>query len=73
MITHLILGIIFAFIIWKLLKVTLKTVFWFVLIGMVVLLFFPGAFVLVGGLGFLIVGVLVTLLFLSLFGFFFLD
>lgn len=73
MITHLILGIIFAFIIWKLVKMTFKTVFWFVVIGLLVLLLFPGAFFLVGGLGFLIVGALVTLLVLSIFGFFFFD
>jgi hypothetical protein len=72
-ITHLLIGIIIAIIIWKLLKVTFKAVLWLVLIGLIVAFVAPGKLFLVGGIGFLILGALGTLLVLSVLGFFFFE
>jgi hypothetical protein len=65
-VTHIILGLIFTFIIWKLLKVTFKVVLWLFLIGLVVAVFSPGHLFLLGGIGFLVLIVLGGLLVLSI-------
>jgi hypothetical protein len=73
MIIHIILGIIFAFIIWKLLKITFKSILWILLFAIVALVFFPKLLFLVGGIGFLILTVLGALLLFSIAGFFFVN
>lgn len=65
-ISKIILGIVFALLIWKLLKVTLKVVLSLFLIGTVVALVAPSHLFLVSGLGLLILTVLGSLLILSL-------
>lgn len=65
-ISKIILGIVFALLIWKLLKVTLKVVLSLFLIGAVVALVAPSHLFLVSGLGLLILTVLGSLLILSL-------
>lgn len=72
-ISKIILGIIFAFLIWKLLKVTLKVGLWLFLIGAVVALVIPSHLFLVSGLGLLILTVLVSLLILGLISFIFFE
>ncbi|WP_028402033.1 hypothetical protein [Ectobacillus panaciterrae] len=73
LITHILIGIVFGYIIWKLLKVTFKSVLWFLIIGLIVALIFPKALFLVGGIGFLVLSTLVVLLILSVLGFFFFE
>lgn len=73
MLTHIILGIIFGYIIWKLLKITFKSIFWFFLIGIVVALVFPKLLFLVGGIGFIVLSILAVLFVLTIAGFFFFD
>lgn len=70
---HIIIGIILAILIWKLLKVTFKTVLWLVLIGIIVAVAFPKFLFVVGGFGMLILSVLGALLVLSILGFFFFE
>lgn len=72
-ISKIILGIIFAFLIWKLLKVTLKVGLWLFLIGAVVALVTPSHLFLVSGLGLLLLTVLVSLLILGLISFIFFE
>ncbi|WP_018132249.1 hypothetical protein [Effusibacillus pohliae] len=72
-IMHIVIGILFALIIWKLLKFTFKTFLWLVLIGLVVAVLFPGKLFVVGGIGFLLLSVLGTLLLLAIAGFFFFE
>jgi hypothetical protein len=67
------IGIILAIILWKLLKVTFKTVLWLVLIGIIVAFVFPKFLFVVGGLGVLVLSVLGTLLVLTVLGFFFFE
>lgn len=71
MVAHIIIGIILGFIIWKLLKITIKSIFWILLIGIVVAFLFPKLLFLVGGIGFLVLSAFVALLVLSIAGFFF--
>lgn len=73
MLTHIILGIIFGYIIWKLLKITFKSIFWIFLIGIVVALVFPKLLFLVGGIGFIVLSILAVLFVLTIAGFFFFD
>jgi hypothetical protein len=73
LIVHILLGILLAFVIWKLLKITLKTAFWLFLIGLVVAVVSPAHLHEVKGVGFLILSVLGGLLLMSIAGFFFLD
>ncbi|MCQ6280637.1 hypothetical protein [Bacillus sp. EB600] len=73
MIIHIILGIILGFIIWKLLKITFKSILWIVLIGIIALLFFPHLLFLVGGIGFLVLCALGALILFSIAGFFFFN
>lgn len=73
MFTHILLGIIFGYIIWKVLKITFKFIIWIFLIGIVVALIFPKMLFLVGGIGFLVLGALGVLLFLSIAGLFFFE
>lgn len=70
---HLIAGIILALIIWKLIKITFKTIFWLLLIGIIVALVAPHSLFLVGGIGFFILSVLGTLFVMAILGFFVLD
>lgn len=70
---HILLGLLLAIIVWKLLKITLKTIFWLVLIGLLFALIWPFGLAVIGGIGVLIVSFLVSLILLSLLGFFFLD
>lgn len=72
-ILHLIAGIILAIILWKLIKITFKTIFWLLLIGIVVAFAAPHSLFLVGGIGFFILSVLGTLFVMAIAGFFFLD
>lgn len=67
---HLIIGIIAGILIWKLIKVTFKSLFWFILVGIFAFLLFPKALVFVGGIGFLVVGFLVSLIVLVVGGLF---
>ncbi|BCJ88371.1 hypothetical protein [Effusibacillus dendaii] len=73
MIVHILLGLLLAFVLWKLLKISFKTIVWLVLIGLIVALIAPGMLFVVGGIGFVILSVLGGLVLLTLFGFFFLD
>ncbi|KZM56297.1 hypothetical protein HT574_18355 [Parageobacillus sp. VR-IP] len=73
LIIHILIGIIFGYIIWKLLKVTFKSIMWLLLIGLIVAFIFPKALFLVGGIGFLVLSTLGVLLILSLLGFFFFE
>lgn len=65
---HIIIGIIGALIIWKLIKLTFRSLFWFVVAGLVAFLIFPKALAFVGGAGFLIVGFFITLIVLVIGG-----
>lgn len=73
MFVHIIVGIIFGYIIWKLLKITFKSILWILLVGLIVAIIFPKMLLLVGGIGFLILGVLGSLLVLSILGLFFFE
>jgi hypothetical protein len=73
MFTHIIIGVIFGIIIWKLLKVTFKSILWLLLIGIVVALVFPKMLFFVGGIGFLVISALGALIVLSIVGLFFLE
>jgi hypothetical protein len=73
MFVHIIVGIIFGYIIWKLLRITFKSILWIVLIGLIAAFIFPKMLLLVGGIGFLIIGALGSLLILSILGFFFFE
>lgn len=70
---HLIIGIIVAILIWKLIKVTLKSLIWFILAGIIAFLVFPKALVFIGGIGFLVVGFLFMLIILVVGGLFFYE
>jgi hypothetical protein len=73
LIVHILLGILLAFVIWKLLKITLKTAFWLFLIGLVVAVVSPAHLHMVKGVGLIILSVLGGLLLMSIAGFFFLE
>jgi hypothetical protein len=68
---HLIIGILAAILLWKVLKSAFKLLFWLIPIGLVSFFFFPHLFLLVGGFGFLALGLLGTLLIIGLGGLFF--
>ncbi|MCZ8516793.1 hypothetical protein O9H85_31400 [Paenibacillus filicis] len=70
---HIVIGVIAAVFIWKLIKVTFKSIFWIILFGIIAMLVFPKALVFIGGLGFLFVGFLVTLIVLGIAGLFFFE
>jgi hypothetical protein len=70
---HILVGILFAWVIWKLLKLTFKAVLWILAIGLVVAIFSPGHLFLVGGVGLLILSVLGGLLIFSIAGFLFFE
>ena len=69
----LLIGIFIAIIVWKLIKVTFKTVFWLIVIGIIAHFLIPGGLFLVGGVGFLIVGALITLIVINVIAFFFFE
>jgi hypothetical protein len=71
--THVIMGMVIAIFIWKLIRITFKSVLFFLVLGGIALLLFPKAVVLIGGLGFLFVGFLITLIVLGVGGLFFLG
>jgi hypothetical protein len=73
MFIHIIMGIIFGYFIWKLLKITFKSLFWILLIGIGAALIFPKALFLVGGIGFLVLSALGALLVLCIAGLFFFE
>jgi hypothetical protein len=73
MFTHIIIGVIFGIIIWKLLKITFKSILWLLLIGIVVALVFPKMLFIVGGIGFLVISALGALFVLSIVGLFFFE
>ncbi|MBA4543184.1 MULTISPECIES: hypothetical protein [Thermoactinomyces] len=73
MLIKIMVGIVLAFLIWKLLKVTLKTAFWLLILGLIVLVLSPGHLFLVEGLGLLVLGFLGGLLVLAIIGFFFFE
>ncbi len=62
---HILVGIAAAVIIWKMIKVTFRSLIWFILAGILAFIFFPKALAFVGGIGFLIVGFLVALIVLA--------
>ncbi len=66
--THIIIGIVIAIFIWKLIRITFKSILFFIVLGVIALIIFPKALVLVGGLGFLFIGFLVTLVVLGIGG-----
>lgn len=66
--THIIIGIVIAIFLWKLIRITFKSILSFIVLGLITLVIFPKALVLVGGLGFLFIGFLVTLLVLGVGG-----
>lgn len=68
---HLIIGILAALLLWKVLKVTFKLLFWLIPIGIVCFFVFPHLFWFVGGLGFLALGLLGTLFLIGIVGLFF--
>jgi hypothetical protein len=65
---HIFIGIVIAIFIWKLIRITFKSILFFIVLGLITLVIFPKALVLVGGLGFLFIGFLVTLLVLGVGG-----
>jgi hypothetical protein len=71
--SHILIGLVFAFIFWKLLKLTIKTFLWLALIGLVVAFFVPGQLPLIGDIGGVILSFLGTLLVLTVAGFFFFE
>ncbi|MFD0694334.1 hypothetical protein ACFQZT_09545 [Paenibacillus sp. GCM10027628] len=70
---HIIIGIVAAIFIWKLIKITFKSILFFFVLGCIAFFLFPKALVLVGGLGFLFVGFLVTLVVLGIGGLLFFE
>jgi hypothetical protein len=70
---HIVIGIVLAVFIWNLIRFTFKSVLFFLVLGGIALLLFPKAVVLIGGLGFLFVGFLVTFIVLGIGGLFFLG
>ncbi|KIL41888.1 hypothetical protein SD70_04580 [Gordoniibacillus kamchatkensis] len=70
---HLLVGIVVAFLAWKLIKFTFKSLIWFILAGIIAFLVFPKALVFVGGIGFLVIGFLVTLIVLVVGGLIFYE
>ncbi|UUZ81029.1 hypothetical protein LJK88_40915 [Paenibacillus sp. P26] len=70
---HIVIGILIAIVLWKLIRMTFKSILFFIILGAIAFFLFPKALVLVGGLGFLVVGFLVTLIVLGIGGFFFLG
>lgn len=73
LIIHILIGIMFGYIMWKLFKVTVKFVVWLLLVGLIVAFVFPKALFLVGGIGFLVLSALGVLFVLSILGFFFFE
>jgi hypothetical protein len=73
MLIHIILGIIFAFILWKLVKITIKSILWIVLFAIIALVIFPKLLFLVGGIGFLVLSALGALILFTVAGFFFFN
>lgn len=70
---HIIIGIVIAVFIWKLIRITFKSILFFIVLGVLALLIFPKALVLVGSVGFLLIGFLVTLTVLGIGGLVFLG
>lgn len=68
---HLIIGILAALLLWKVLKVTFKLIFWLIPIGFVCFFVFPHLFWFIGGFGLLALGLLGTLLLIGIVGLFF--
>ncbi len=62
----LLVGILLAFCLWKLLKVSFTFIVWLVLIGIVVAFIVPGGFAFVGTIGVAFIGMIATLLILCL-------
>jgi hypothetical protein len=67
---HIVIGIAVAILVWKLIKITFKSLFWFILAGIIAFIIFPKALVFVGGIGFLVIGFLITLIVLAVGGLF---
>ena len=66
MLIKIVMGAILGFIIWKLLKITLKVVFWLFLIGLAVAFVLPGGLLLLGGTGVILLSILGSLTFLGI-------
>ncbi|WP_379969345.1 hypothetical protein [Ectobacillus sp. sgz5001026] len=73
LIIHILVGVFFGYILWKLLKATIKFAFWLLLIGIIVAIVFPKGLFLVGGIGFLGLSALGVLFVLSIIGFLFFE
>lgn len=69
--SDIIMGVIMGVIIWKLLKITLKTFFWVLLAGLIAAVLLPDQLPLIGEVGVTILSLLGSLLVLAVGGFLF--
>lgn len=69
--TDILIGIFFAVIVWKLLKITFKAFLWILVIGLIAAFAFPDQLPLIGDAGLTILSFLGSLLLLAVVGFFF--
>ncbi|PTX58910.1 hypothetical protein C8P63_11492 [Melghirimyces profundicolus] len=67
----ILIGVVLAIIFWKLLKITFKTFFWVLVVGLAAAFLLPDQLPLIGDLGVSILSFLGSLLLLTVAGFFF--